>query len=252
MIRTELYDVIDKRKSVRKYGMAGLDADTLQKIREFSDGITGLNSDIRVKFSYFRYEEVKGLMAVKAPHYVGIYSEEKENYLLNAGYMLQQMDLFLSENALGSCWLGMAKPSVTLPESVDGLKFIIMLAFGSPEEEVHRNRKEEFKRKEIEEISNAPGYEEILEPVRLAPSAMNSQNWYFIRKEEKILVCRKHMGIIKEPLLSRLSTIDAGIALCHLEISLRHYGKKTEISFEEETVPKGFIYLATVKTRDHE
>lgn len=246
-MNTEFYDIISKRKSVRKYSMAPLDANILQQIQRFGEEIKGVDSTIRVKFSYFRYEEVKGLMAVKAPHYVGIYSEEKVNWLLNAGYMQQQMDLYLSANGFGSCWLGMAKPTVALPEAVDGLKFVIMLAFGSPEEEVHRSNKEEFKRKKIEEISNASGYEEILEAARLAPSATNSQNWFFIGRGEELLVCRKHTGILKEPIFARLNTIDAGIALCHLVISLEHHGRKADFSFEKETVPKGYIYLVTVK-----
>lgn len=248
MPRTELYEMIAKRKSVRKYDMTPLDSSVLESIKQFGEEVESLIPGIHVKFSYFRYDDVKSLMAIKAPHYVGIYSENKENYLLNAGYMLQQMDLFLSENNLGSCWLGMAKPSVALPESADGLSFVIMLAYGKAEEEVHRSSKEEFKRKELDEISNAPGYDEILEPVRLAPSAMNSQNCYFIGEKERLIVCRKHTGLIKEPIMARLNTIDTGIALCHLSLSLKKQGKSMNIAFDKVTVPKGLVYLAEVKT----
>ena|GEM_PF-3748051 len=30
---------------------------------------------------------------------------------MNAGFLLQQIDLYLSDSNLASCWLGMAKPS---------------------------------------------------------------------------------------------------------------------------------------------
>ena len=127
-MRNELYDIIEQRKAIRKYNMAPLDGGMLQDIRNFGDEAKPLIPGIRIKFNYFRNDEVKSMMAIKAPHYVGIYSENKDGYLLNAGYMLQQMDLFLSEHNLGSCWLGMAKPAVNLPETMDGLSFVIMLA----------------------------------------------------------------------------------------------------------------------------
>ena len=246
-MRTDLYQVVEKRKSVRKYDMNPLDSVLLQQIKQFGEEVSPLIPNIRVKFNVYSYEEVKSLMAIKAPHYVGIYSEKKANSLLNAGYMLQQMDLYLSANNLGSCWLGMAKPSVALPEEVDGLDFVIMLAFGNPKEEVHRSNKEEFKRKSLEEILEGSGYEEVIEAARLAPSARNTQAWYFICKEKEILVCRKPAGFVSEHLMARLNTIDVGIAMCHLDLALENRALERNFTFEDIEVPKGFIHLATVK-----
>lgn len=246
-MRTELYEIIEKRKSVRKFDMNSLDSVLLQQIKQFAEEVTPLIPDIRVKFNVYSHEEVKSLLAIKAPHYVGIYSENKDNFLLNAGYMLQQMDLYLSANNLGSCWLGMAKPSVALPEAVDGLDFVIMLAFGNPKEEVHRSSKVEFKRKSLEEIREGSGYEEIMEAARLAPSARNTQTWYFICKEKEILVCRRHTGFVTEHLMSRLNTIDVGIAMCHLDLALENRGMERDVTIEDMAVPKGFIHLATVR-----
>ncbi len=246
-MRKDLYEVMEKRKSIRKYDMNPLNSVLLQQIKQYGEEVNPLIPDIRVKFNVYSYEEVKSLMAIKAPHYVGIYSEKKDNFLLNAGYMLQQMDLYLSANNLGSCWLGMAKPSAALPEAVDGLDFVIMLAFGNPKEEVHRSSKSEFKRKTLEEIREGSGYEEVLEAARLAPSARNSQTWYFICKEKEILVCRKPAGFVSEHLMARLNTIDVGIAMCHLDLALENRALERNITFEDIEVPKGFIHLATVR-----
>ncbi len=246
-MRKDLYEVMEKRKSIRKYDMKPLNSVLLQQIKQYGEEVNPLIPDIRVKFNVYSYEEVKSLMAIKAPHYVGIYSEKKDNFLLNAGYMLQQMDLYLSANNLGSCWLGMAKPSAALPEAVDGLDFVIMLAFGNPKEEVHRSSKSEFKRKTLEEIREGSGYEEVLEAARLAPSARNSQTWYFICKEKEILVCRKPAGFVSEHLMARLNTIDVGIAMCHLDLALENRALERNITFEDIEVPKGFIHLATVR-----
>lgn len=56
-----------------------------------------------------------------------IYSEEKENFLLNIGYMVEQLDLYLANKDIGVCWYGMGK---TQESDYGNLKFVIMLALG--------------------------------------------------------------------------------------------------------------------------
>jgi hypothetical protein len=51
-------------------------------------------------------DNVKIRVMKKAPHYIAIFSETKEGYLTNIGFMFQQMDLFLSRNDIASCWQG--------------------------------------------------------------------------------------------------------------------------------------------------
>ena len=46
----------------------------------------------------------------EAPHFLAFFSEVKDGYAANAGFMMQQMDLFLSANGIGSCWQGGPKP----------------------------------------------------------------------------------------------------------------------------------------------
>jgi nitroreductase len=153
---------------------------------------------------------VRGLFAVKAPHYLIISSEAKERYLPNAGFMLQQMDLYLQSIGLGSCWLGGAKPPAksNLP-----LDFVILLAFGKPQASPHRSLSE-FKRKPLSEISDTA--DQRLEPARLAPSAINSQPWYFVSDGNIFHVYRMKYGAVKAMIYERMNKIDIGIALAHL------------------------------------
>jgi nitroreductase len=55
-------------------------------------------------------DSVKGLLLVKAPHYLLLFSENKPGYLLNTGFIFEQIDLFLSSSGIGSCWLGLTNP----------------------------------------------------------------------------------------------------------------------------------------------
>ena len=99
----ELYQAIFKRRSIRKYDMNPLSNEVMQSVNSFALSAKPLDSSIRYEFSWLTTNDVKNLLPIKAPHYVCIYSEKKEGYLMNAGFVLQQIDLFLSSNNLGSC-----------------------------------------------------------------------------------------------------------------------------------------------------
>lgn len=154
------------------------------------------------------------------------------------------MDLYLSANGLGSCWLGLAKPSKELIKD-SKLKFIISLAFGKPAEQLHRTGVGEFKRLPLDKIRDARGMDNLLEPARLAPSASNSQMWFFTGGEGKL-----NVYVSNSLIFNRLSLIDAGIAICHIMIAAGHLGKQVE-SLEDQEVarntPDGRTYVITLR-----
>lgn len=237
-----MYDIIFKRKSVRKYNMSPLPEEKLALILDFSKQVKPLFSDIATEFAISNADEASGLFSVKAPHYLCLYSKEQENHYLNAGFVLQQMDLFLSSIGLGSCWLGMAKP----PEKKkNGLSFIMMLAFGESEEELYRADLTQFKRNALDFISD--GNDERLEAARLAPSATNSQPWFFVAENGIINCYRQKLNPVKAVAFDRLNTIDMGIALCHLWVASEEVGKS--FSFKTGVVPdlKGYIPIGRIE-----
>jgi hypothetical protein len=94
MKQTDLYEVIFKRKSVRKYDLTPLDKKTLAGISAQFNALKPLYNNIKTEMKLISQQEVK-TMQPKAPHYVAVFSEIKDGYLTNVGFMLQQMDLFL-------------------------------------------------------------------------------------------------------------------------------------------------------------
>jgi nitroreductase len=232
-------EIIYKRKSTRKYDMTSLDDTIFEDIWKFwADDVKPLYN-IKVDYKITESEKIKGLFAVKAPHYLTISSEVKDGYLTNVGFMFQQMDLYLQNIGLGSCWLGSAKPLVK-PEPP--LEFVIMLAFGKPLERPYRNLSE-FKRKPLNEISDAS--DKRLEAARLAPSGINSQPWYFVNDGNIFHVyCEKH-GAVKALIYERMNKIDMGIALAHLYV-----GNKDTFRFftvENPKQMKGYYYIGSVE-----
>jgi len=247
-----LYNAMFQRKSIRKYDMQPLDAGVLAGIKNYIGQLKPLLEDIKIEFTFAKDGEVKNLQPVKAPHYVMISSEKKDDHLYNAGFMGQQINLYLTAHGLGSCWLGMAKPQAAVKAQSD-LDFIIMLAFGKPAEPLYRTEVSQFKRKPMSEISFIQGGDELLEPVRLAPSAVNRQPWCFYGTTAEIHIGRAKLNPITSQVYDRLNQIDIGIALCHLAISAEHMGKSVRFSKNSgQTIeaPKGYRYVITANISD--
>lgn len=251
MTNLELYNTIFKRKSIRKYDMTPLNDEVLAGIKDYTDKLKPLDDSIKYSFEFIGSKDVKFMMPVKlAPHYICIYSEKKQGYLMNAGYLLQQVDLYLSVNNIGSCWLGMGKPAKGIMNHANGQEFVIMLAFGNAAEQVHRESASEFKRKSIDEITSINGSEQLLEPVRLAPSATNSQPWFFSGNTQEIIVSRKKLNFVKEKLLGEFNQVDIGISLYHMWLSLEHEGKTAVYDFRTAEAPEDYEFMVKVNTME--
>lgn len=236
-----LHDAMFKRRSVRRYEEEGLDEVTLGEVRSFVGTLRPLFPDIRTEFRLLSPSEVKGLFKTGSPHYLALFSERKGEYLANAGFMLQQADLFFSSKGIGSCWQGTPKPSREV-RAADGLEYVIMIGFGRGKGEVHRDISE-FKRKPMEEITDIEGARELLEGARLAPSAINAQAWFFTGSADAIDVYRG-----RSSLTDRSKQIDAGIAMCHIWLAAMHAGKKVGTAVESgKEQRKGFEYVATMR-----
>ena len=197
-----LNEMIFKRKSCRSFTNIPVDTATIETIKAFP--MKPLYPEIKVRWDIVPRNQVKCICPWTTPQLITIYSEEVDGYLENIGFLFQQMDLYLQTLGLGVCWLGMGRMNPKTTTAVEGMKFVIMLAFGHPKGEQLRHDLKEFKRKPVEQITDMP--DPRLEPARLAPSAVNSQPWYFTHEGDNIHAWCSKKG----------SHLDAGIALAHL------------------------------------
>lgn len=238
----DLYEVVFKCKSVRKYKNESLAKEQLTEIEKRIDGLEPLFAECKIKMRIVGAQEIKGMLAAKAPHYLLVFAQKQQGYLLNAGFMLQQISLFLSSKGIGNCWLGMAKAN---EPAYEGMEFICMLAFGLPAEEPHRANIQEFDRKPLDGISD--GEDVRIEAARLAPSAVNGQPWYYVCDKGEILVYRQKLNIVKAQIFERLNQIDMGIGLCHIMVASKANGMPF-IYKEETALPKvkGFSAMGRV------
>ena len=200
-----LHEMIFMRKSCRSFTNVPVDAATIETIKAFS--MKPLYPEINVRMDIVSRDKVKCICPWTTPQLITIYSEEAEGYSENIGFLFQQMDLYLQTLGLGVCWLGMGRMNSKTTTAVEGMKFVIMLAFGYPKGDQLRHDLKGFKRRPMEQITDKP--DPRLEPARLAPSAVNSQPWYFTHEGEAI-----HLWCSKKG-----NRLDAGIALAHLYVS---------------------------------
>ena len=154
-----------------------------------------------------------------------LYSEKKEGYLPNIGYLGQQLDLILASMNIGALWFGIGKTDVRSDEELD---FVIMIAIAKMEETKFRKNMFKSKRKPIEEIWFGEYYLEAANIARFAPSACNTQPWIVESNEQELRVFRYKKpgkrGIMPADKVSFYNRIDIGIFLLILEVCLKHEG----------------------------
>lgn len=227
-----LENQIYNRKSCRNYSDEELD---MAAIHEFMGNVKPLVEGIDYSYDILSSDEVKVRTGWSAPYYLALYSEKKDFYLENIGFIFQQLSLHLQSTGIGSCWVGMASPKVK------GDDFVIVISFGKSDSIARE--KSSFKRKKLDEISDFA--DEKLIPAQLAPSAINSQPWYFKHAEGGFDVYQQKQNILKRQVLKKWNPIDMGIALAHLYVSNENsfeFYKKT--SFDEI---KGYTYTGSIK-----
>ncbi len=230
-----LHEMIYRRKSCRSFTNVPVDEAMLETIKAFS--MKPLCPEIKVRWDIVPRNQVKCICPWTTPQLITIYSEETDGWLENVGFMFQQMDLYLQSLGLGVCWLGMGRMNPRTAVAVEGMQFAIMLAFGYPKGDQLRHDLKGFKRKTLEQIADRP--DPKLEPARLAPSAVNSQPWYFTHEADMLHVYR-----IPNARLSDMNRIDMGIALAHLYVA----NGENFCFFQTENVPPlaDFKYVGSI------
>lgn len=211
MLNPMLYSAMLERKSIRKYSDAPLTEEQLAQVNAEIAAVTALLPN-----ETFSLE----LNTSKEGWRIYGYCENTTLGNVNLGYIMQQLDLALHVQGLGRLWYGFGrKPSDITPPK--GLTYAMCLKIGNPAEDLTREI-HEFDRKQS--VTSDVELAELLEPARLAPSAMNSQPWYFTAQGDDIHVWRQKLGL-KKLILDRMNLIDVGIALCHAVLALERAGK---------------------------
>ena len=226
----KLYEMIPKRKSFhlfRGVGSERISPEELADIESAFAGFAPLDSGIKVKMKIVKETPV----CKRGQEYcLFLYSERKDNYLQNIGYIGEQLDLYLVSKNIGTLWYGLGKPE---DKVYDGLDFVIMFAIAKVDSaDKFRRDMYKIKRKAVSSYWTGDALRDIADLVRFAPSACNSQPWAVDAAAGALTVYRYRkpgrIGIMTPEAAHYFNQIDIGIFLCFLELALAKNG----IAFE--------------------
>lgn len=225
-----LYRMIFKRKSFHIFketqSISDLELqDIEEKYKTFKPLINDIKTDIKIV-------EAKETTCKRGEEYcILLYSEIKDNYLQNIGYIGEQLDLYLASLDIGALWFGIGKPE---EEKYNGLDFVIMIAISKVSNDKFRKDMFKSKRKPLEEIWKGNYYQDIGKIAGFAPSACNTQPWKVETDEKKLKIFRYKKpgkrGIMPMNKVAYYNRIDIGIFLLFIELCL----KNNNIDFDKE------------------
>ena len=221
-MNTALYQMIFKRKSFHIFRDIGkIDVSDIVDIEQKYKTLTPLIENIKTEI---RIVPADKTTCKRGQEYcILLYSEIKDNYLQNIGYIGEQLDLYLASLGIGALWFGIGKPD---QNTHNGLDFVIMIAIAKVNDDKFRKDMFKSKRKALDEIWFGEQYQSIGNIVRFTPSACNTQPWKIDARDSKITVYRYKKpgkrGIMPADKVAYYNRIDIGIFLCFLELSLMH------------------------------
>ena len=229
------YDMIFKRKSFHIFlnvGNESIGRQELEDIQKAYAGFAPLCPGIKTAIRILPAKETSCKNG--GEYCILLYSEKKDGYLQNIGYLGEQLDLYLVSKNIGTLWFGLGK---TNEEPFADMAFVIMFSIRKISDG-SKYRKDMFKskRKSAEEIWEGDRISGVTEIARFAPSACNSQPWR-VKYDGELSVYRYkkpgRTGIMPADKVAFYNRIDMGIFLCFMDICLAHSG----IVFEKTLYP---------------
>ena len=230
-----LYEAIYVRQSVRRFQEKPIDQLTLKHIRRYMQAVSPLYEDIRWHMELIDAsadkKAVRGIWKADAPYYMVIYTEEGKRALCNAGFIMEQLALYLVTKGIGSCYQGCAR---TGQEGI--------------ERDVTEARRMRLQDLVVKKEELGDDLKTMLRAARLAPSAWNRQPWRFVAYRNRIHVFEKIPG--RRFFVSRKARdFDIGIALSHFVLAAEELWLHCEVRQMErvsEREIKHYEYAATV------
>ena len=199
-----LIDAVNNRYSMRTFKSEPVNAETRQKILNYAEQISNpFGPKIRIKFIEKRTSangEKLGTYGIikNANLFLGVAIKNVEGAQEALGYEFEQLVLYMTSLGLGTCWIGGtfdkgAFAEAMKPEADEIFTIICPVGYGTGrkrffEKIMRRNLKADsrlswyklFFKNDFEtplQAADCPDYEEALELVRQAPSAVNKHPW---------------------------------------------------------------------------
>jgi hypothetical protein len=258
-------EIIKLRNSVRSYENTELSKEVKEKLQTYLDEINNSEGVFGGKIRIKLVEKDNGDKEIKlgtygvikgAKYYLVVACEKSKYDLEDLGFLFEKVILYCTSLGLGTVWMGGTfnkgnfskamqlkeneiQPIISPVGIESGKKSILSKLMGS----------NALKRKEFNQIffnekfdtpltyEEAKEYSEVLEMVRIAPSAMNKQPW-------RILKEGNNYHIYSDSKIE-MGRIDIGICICHFSLVAKEKGLKGEIKVLSDKGHDKYKYVAS-------
>ena len=263
---TPVTQLIRKRYSCRTYATDPIDEERRKALESFIADQTGpFGSPTQFELIAATEEDRETLRDlgtygfIKNPtaFVIGAMGPGDKN-LEDFGYAMERIILFATELNLGTCWLGGTFTKSRFADKIsagEGERVPAVTSVGivqgdwpEPQDGSHRDGWEQlfFDQTFGQPLTrkNAGAYATPLEMVRLGPSASNKQPWRVVHRDSAyhfyIRRSPRYREWIVQGLLgiADMQRLDAGIAMCHFELTAREEGLDGEWQVDEPGVEK--------------
>ncbi len=252
------YEAVYNRTSVRKFKTELIPAEFFRQMNKFMEGLSPLYPKIGWKFVLFNAMDdeghTKGLFRVKAPYYLVCYTTDDKNAWTQAGYLTEQVVLYLTSHGIGTCYQGGAR--AVLEHEPEGMHQRIVVAFGyaegGPYREAGSVKRLPLKETCIFKEDPTPEESMILAAARLAPSSVNNQPWRFVVYQNRIHVFAREGMFAKVKVAREMRDVDMGIVLYHLTLACEELWVDGEMVYLEQLAGrsvKGNTYVMSLMFR---
>lgn len=269
-------EIIKERKSVRTYKQNDIDEEKIVKIEAFMNNLQGpFNEKVRFKIinsnEPLKGEKIGTYGIIKGANmFIAVAYENGDMALEEVGYKMEKLILYITSLELGTCWIGgtFNKSEFSKAMDLNSNEILpIVTPIGKSEEKkrfIERAMKffaKSKKRKDwcelfflrdfsipLTPVINLGYFKDILENVRLAPSALNKQPWRIVKDSNKFHFYINSPKIKNDELTFDIHRIDIGIAMCHFDLTCKEFGLEGRFikdNPEIENVPKNTDYIIT-------
>lgn len=261
MNNKSIKEAIQARYSVRSYSDKPLSKEVIDKINSYIKQVNNpFNEKIKIQLvekntngesiKLGTYGVIKG-----AEYFLISACQDNDKSRMALGYSLEKVILYCTSLGLGTVWLGGTFKKGDFAKAID-LKSDEVLPIVSPVGYAGGKKSilgslvgnNKGKRKNFSEIffnesfntplteSDAKGYYEPLEMLRLAPSAVNKQPWRILKEGDKI-----HFYLASN---NKFTSVDIGIAICHFHLTALENGLNGEFKISDpKKDSKNFTYI---------
>jgi nitroreductase len=249
-INSNFSELVRRRYSCRSFSDSSIAKETERVINNYNSSISPPFSD-RIRISYISRDRLKeenffttgtyGMIKGAKGYLIGITKTQSPQTFENFGYCMEDALLHLTRLGIDTCWIGGVFDRKTFGKilSIDGEEIVpAVIALGyAAERRTFRdkvvrwsaggNHRKPMDRLFFETDLQTPlnlekeqRLRQVLENVRLAPSASNKQPWRIIKEGRHL-----HFFLDRDKLYSKLipnvdlQRIDLGIALYHFEMA---------------------------------